>query len=297
MKIIIIIFFLSCSLLLTSCYHYSNLSYQAHGFNDLDYFMQQMIKGTNYFKIDVSQATSTSCESHSTWDYVNECEYLDYFTICCLGLRGDTASAPIFNEPFNTTSDLLRLLNNSKYDFIWKKGVQLAQYNYTKYIAMNFQYQHSLSSLTKYFLFELLHIIEVRSLNIQIMTGSNDFITKYEEKCTVKCDFMEKYIADSNVIFQSDEYNISGNRIRNFNVDYQKIESYCLNGFPVWPDNFGLPYFFWEPSSEDSIKYVLNAFRNESCKKTELHNKNDDMKITSNLEPEMIEVISMVFFF
>ena len=149
----------------------------------------------------------------------------------------------------------------------------------------------------KYFLYELLHIIELRKLNIQIITGSNDFITTYEEKCAVKCDYMEKYIADSNVIFQSGGYNISGNRIKNFNVDYQAIESYCLNGFPVWPDTYGLPYFFWEPSSEDSIKYVLNAFRNESCKKTESHKKNEDMKITSNLEPEMIEVnIENLFF-
>ena len=56
-------------------YHYSNLSYQAHGFNDLDYFLQQLVKGTNYFKVDVSQATFSSCTAHSTWNYENECEY------------------------------------------------------------------------------------------------------------------------------------------------------------------------------------------------------------------------------
>ena len=283
---------------LTLCYHYSNLTYQAHGFNDLDYFLQQLVKGTNFFKVDVSEASSISCKQHSSWNYENECEYFDYFDICCLGFRGDTGSEPLFVEPFNTTYDLLRLLNSTKYDFIWRKENQLMEYNFTKYIAINFQFGHSLSNMTKYFIYNLLKIIEMRGLNIQIITGSNNFITDYEDKCaTGPCDYIEQYIADSNVMFQSSGPNETDKRVTNFNMDYTGIENYCQEGFPEWPDRYGLPYFFWEPSSEDTIKYVLNTFKNESCKKTEHHSKISDIKITSNLEPEMMEVIYYLFLF
>jgi hypothetical protein len=30
------------------------IPYQAHGFNDLDYFIQLLVKGVNHFKMDVS---------------------------------------------------------------------------------------------------------------------------------------------------------------------------------------------------------------------------------------------------
>lgn len=272
-------------------YQYANLSYQAHGFNDLNYFLQQLVKGTNYFKIDLSEATINSCESYSTWNYDNECEELDYFTICCLGFRGDTSSAPIFHEPFNTTYDFIRLLNNTKYDFIWKKGYQLEGYNRTKYIAINFQYDHPLSPMTKNFLYNVLKTIEINDLNIQLITGTDQFINEYEEKCeNSSCDFMEQYIADSNIILQSSAYQTENKRTQNFNVDFNAIDQFCNDGFPEWPDKYDIPYFFWEPSNEDTVKYVLNQFKSESCNKTQLHQNLENMKITSNLEPEMIEV-------
>ena len=107
---------------------------------------------------------------------------------------------------------------------------------------------------------------------------------------------MDQYIADSNVMFQSSASHETDKRIQNFNVDYESIVDFCQNGFPDWPDNYGLPYLFWEPSSEDTIKFVLNTFKNESCKKTPTHQNLSDIKITSNLEPEMIEVKLLVSF-
>lgn len=276
--------------LLVNSYHYRNLSYQAHGFNDLDYFLQQLVKGSSFFKIDVSLASVTSCSMYSTWEKNNKCEYLDYFDVCCLGLRGDTGSAPIFNEAFNTTDDFLKVLNNSKYDFIWRKEVQRVEYKGIKYIAINFQYNHPLSKMTERFLHDLITIIDNRGLNIQIITGSDDFITSYEKKCLENCNYMERTIAESNIMFQSSDFKQGSNRTRNFNVNFMELSNFCEIGFPEWPDRYGLPYFFWEPSSEDSIKYVLDMFGSESCNKTAMHKGFDNIKITSNLEPEMFEV-------
>ena len=45
----------------------TTLPYQAHGFNDLDYFKQLLRIGVDYFKLDISAATEESCQKHSTW--------------------------------------------------------------------------------------------------------------------------------------------------------------------------------------------------------------------------------------
>ena len=40
---------------------------------------------------------------------------------CCLGMRGDLSSDPIFNYEFNTTDEFIDIFNNGEYDYIFSK--------------------------------------------------------------------------------------------------------------------------------------------------------------------------------
>lgn len=86
-----------------------------------------------------------------------------------MGFRGDTSTKPILDESFNTTWDMIRMLKDESLDYLLKKGAMLPNYNYTKYIAINFQYNHPLSKLTKDFLYNLVTTIKERNLDIQLV--------------------------------------------------------------------------------------------------------------------------------
>lgn len=65
-----------------------DLPYQAHSFNDLDYFIRLLKKGTlspdsgiKTFKIDLSPVSKASCLKHSSWnETINTCSYIDKYT-------------------------------------------------------------------------------------------------------------------------------------------------------------------------------------------------------------------------
>lgn len=44
-----------------------SLPYQAHGFNDLEYFVQLLKKGVRTFKMDLSLLSKKSCLEKSSW--------------------------------------------------------------------------------------------------------------------------------------------------------------------------------------------------------------------------------------
>ena len=73
------------------------LPYQAHGFNDMEYFIQLLKKGIRTFKMDLSLLSKKSCTQQSTWKETdNSCFTLPAYAeqLCCLGFRGDTSSTP-----------------------------------------------------------------------------------------------------------------------------------------------------------------------------------------------------------
>jgi hypothetical protein len=45
-----------------------SLPYQAHGFNDMEYFVQLLKKGVRTFKMDLSLLSKKSCVEQSTWE-------------------------------------------------------------------------------------------------------------------------------------------------------------------------------------------------------------------------------------
>ena len=83
-------------------------------------------------------------------------------------MRGDTSSKPIFNYFFNTTRDFLNFLNNGKYDFMLKKDKILPEYNFTKTIAIDIQFNHPDSNLIVDFFYELIKVIKERDLLLNV---------------------------------------------------------------------------------------------------------------------------------
>jgi len=58
--------------------------------------------------------------------------------VCCLGFRGDQSSGPVVNDFFNTTTELLDLLNSGELDFILQRGPnRVPRYDRTVYWAFN----------------------------------------------------------------------------------------------------------------------------------------------------------------
>ena len=89
---------------------------EVHGFNSLGTWPQLLLKQAGYFKIDVGFATRSACETFSTFPATgqpSDCFSQGGEEYCCLALSGDTGSRPYLLDPFNTTTDLVALLNTS----------------------------------------------------------------------------------------------------------------------------------------------------------------------------------------
>lgn len=187
------------AVLLALCCHTTYIPYQAHGFNDLNYFTQLLVKGVNYFKLDLSAVVRESCLAQSSWETSdNECEiFSNKYEVCCLAFRGDTSSYPILSQPFNTSMEFVDLLRNPRYAHILKRGAS-HPYNHTVKVAINFQYGDPMANLTKQFLYALMKTIEDNDLDMYIITGTDSFLFSYIEKCAKgSCDAIEKYIAEA----------------------------------------------------------------------------------------------------
>lgn len=266
-----------------------SLPYQAHGFNDLEYFLQLLRKGVKVFKLDLSMVVKDSCINHSTWnESINSCETFDEYAqdICCLGFRGDTSSTPNFNYDFNTSYEFVNVLKRADIRPLFK-GDNI-------FIAINFQYHHSQNNLTKTFLYDMMKAIDTNKLNVTIATGTDNIILDYDFKCVTqglcKNDSISKYISDSGIVLQSSSYDPYHphdvyRRYRNFNVYYKQVEEFCSKGFPSWVDKYSYPLIFWEPSNEQQIQYVAKTFLSSQCKRPQKHNTVEHFVMASNLEP------------
>lgn len=116
-------------------------------------------------------------------------------------MRGDTSSTPIFQYPFNTTTEFIHLLVRNKHFF-----QQKAPYHEKKVFFFNFQYPDTFARLTQHFLYQLFETIQQHSLNIDVFTGSDAFVRSYREKCAGQsCSPMEEFIASSPLYLQSSQ--------------------------------------------------------------------------------------------
>lgn len=98
------------------------LPYQAHSFNDVDNWFSLILKGIQWFKVDVSVCLRDSCLRYSTFNTfehgsLQECVDLRLSptvveSYCCLCLRGDTSSRPSLLTPFSTGWDMVKFFDN-----------------------------------------------------------------------------------------------------------------------------------------------------------------------------------------
>lgn len=113
--------FWAASLLGAACHGYSTtpvprLPMEAHGFNDLEVWPQTLAAGVRWLKLDAAICTREACTQFSTWGArgnASECFSSGGEEFCCICLRGDTSSRPYLLDPFNTTDDLVALLNDT----------------------------------------------------------------------------------------------------------------------------------------------------------------------------------------
>ncbi|EAR82672.2 hypothetical protein TTHERM_01099190 (macronuclear) [Tetrahymena thermophila SB210] len=284
------IFLLFLILAVTSAYNKLELPYQAHSMNDLDLTLQELIKGVNNFKFDVSVATQESCENHSTWNKnYQQCGYYGGFGMktCCLALRGDCSQQPVFNYSFNTTTDMVSMISNPKYAFIFSKNTTTKKYQQTKYFAFNFQYSYDQDQMTIDFIYGFLKAIQDYDLNLRMVTGSGWLINYFDNKCIVQqnCTEKEQFISQSDIILQS-PYSGPRERTIQFNQETTVLPEVCSSGFPSYMKNNSIPFQFWEPSYQDSIYDVYDQFWSQRCLKLGIKDPVQRFKITSNLNSE-----------
>lgn len=73
------------------------------------------------------------------------------------------------NDHFNTTTDLVNLVNSTKLDFIYKRDKRDPAYNSSIKIAINYQNVDPTTAMSKKFLYNLISIIEDRNLDIWLV--------------------------------------------------------------------------------------------------------------------------------
>jgi len=93
--------------------------------------------------------------------------------ICCLGLRGDTGSNPVFNTNFNTTYDFVDFVRNPANSFMFSSMTTNPKYQGRKAIAINIQNGESDSPLIQEFLYNLYRAINDNNLNLDIISGTD----------------------------------------------------------------------------------------------------------------------------
>ena len=105
---------------------------QMHGFNSLGAWPQLLAKHQRLLKIDLGLATKASCEAFSTLGQPGRGSAADCFTqgggaYCCLAMSGDTGSRPDLLDPFNTSYDLVSLLDDDAMQALLPHGAPSPQ--------------------------------------------------------------------------------------------------------------------------------------------------------------------------
>lgn len=231
-----------------------------------------------------------SCLSFSTWQQGdNPCETQNLNTeTCCLAFRGDCSSIPRYNDFFNTTGDMLRLMNSTEMDFVWNPSVRGPMYNRTIYIAFNLQEINEYGPLITNWLADLTTIIQTRGLDIQLIMGTGGYLTDYQSLCesSTGCPAAIQTLMDYPWMNQCVSMD-GGPFCGNFNIQFSSLSDYCdSDGLP---GGYALetPYLFYEFAQEFAIQDAVNQFM--ACPKPVEHSTLASVRLTSNTDPENIQ--------
>eukprot|EP00742_Colponemidia_sp_Colp-10_P003100 GILJ01003303.1.p1 GENE.GILJ01003303.1~~GILJ01003303.1.p1 ORF type:complete len:689 (-),score=95.09 GILJ01003303.1:145-2211(-) len=285
------------SVLLALSDAFAPLSMQAHSFDDLDMLRQLLVKGVDWFKIDIDLASLDSCSRFSTWQGDNEtCIKVGSDNVCCLALRGDVSGLPNLPSPFNTTEDLLRLLRHPQNQFIFKDESRKVFFALDFVHIVKWNVDSMESAFFTDFLFLLNETIGENQLNVQVVLDYfvHDWFAAVDKKCSqtpASCSETElrmtrlPFISEGGARFPSvDPFH----RYRILDLGWQDVAKVCQGGFP--PAAMEYPYLWWEPSTQDEMLTTLSALLQcPSMPETHRPLRNGSLIVT-NQEPEMFEV-------
>jgi len=254
----------------------SNAPYQAHGFNGIPYFHQQLIKNVRWFKIDFVYNSKDGCQTLSSWkSNLNACEPYGDLEVCCVAMRGDASGAPWLSAFFNTSYDFIDYLNS-------EAAVKLLTHSNSSdpvYLFMNFNSNvEGVSPMLTTALYGISQAVAMNKLNIQISPDFGSYRGSLADKCKTKgaCSTEETFVNEF-PWFNDD---------KTVNIDVSNEADQCKEGFP----ESTLPYRIYEPSDEDTIQNTVEAYLASDCKKPADHSTVNSLRVTSNLEPEGFQV-------
>lgn len=279
------------------------LAYQAHSMNDLALTRQLVFQGVRFFKIDVSLVDYDSCANLSTWAGNRS----DCFPsgdgkteVCCLGFRGDTSSAPSLPQPFNTSSDLLRLLSEPR--------VQAA-INRTGYerLHLNFDVQFSMvsgASLAPYaplatrFMLDLDLLLRKSGLYAALEVDADfnvlDFADAACASASGDATCSPLLSALHALPFKAETGFPPGASSRDVvaNNPASSLPRLCNASFPGHAQVDGDPYLFWEPSTQQHILDLLGGVANCSAVPPSHTLDRAGVRVTCNQDPAMFSVFA-----
>jgi hypothetical protein len=270
--------------------------YNAHSFNELGVFHNNVRKGIHMHKIDIAYIYQDDCIKNTAHPINTKlCTVIKDLPTCCLGLVGDVGSVPFFwQHPFNTTDELINLTNQP--DF--KENLRLL--NKTLYIQLEFMSQFSIwddfSDLLLDFLTRIDNFATANNGNIKYYTAPC-MQTAYQARCEqdpANCIPQLWQILQSENIRCSHEffYEVPDQFDTQLNLNYPVLIDSCRNNY--FQEQFRHskdPFTFWEIEDEKALRSFVDYL--EDPKLCPVFPRDHDWSITSNIEPEKFMIFMM----
>ena len=284
-----------------------------HGFNSLGTWPQLLAKGTTWFKIDLGLATEASCRAFSTFGQPGRGNSSDCFqqggaSYCCLAMSGDTGSRPNLLDPFNTSYDLVSLLEDPAMQALLPHGsaAPLPQL----LIALDFGGSPSAclsgcpaAALTRSFLLSAAAAIARGNLSITFAldSGIGSWYSELDSACAAgTCSAADQALAALPFIAQggapwSPPGGAAGKRYRILNEDYDSFQRCCASN--CWsaatPATSAFPWEWYEQTGQQDYLNLLSWWvKCDSLPPQRRADPNTQLNFVSNEAPEMAEVFA-----
>lgn len=290
---------LAITIMLVQVQAYS-MPYQAHSFNDIDAWPQLLAKQVQWFKVDFVIVTQDSCVANSNWKLGdNPCQTFNNQSYCCIGLRGDTSSAPKLNNPFNTTNDLLKFLQAPE------NQAFLTDPSHPIHVAMDLdhmvnwdRWNDSPRLLFISFFTQLQAIITQHKLAFvpTLDSFANDWFVSADVACQKTCTADQATLSALPFPAGGEGFPATTDdpkgRYQILNAAWGDFNGICSSSFPLANRTDKYPYLMWEPSTQADIDTMVTEFQKCSAVPASHQSLETGLRVTCNQDPEMFSVFS-----
>ena len=285
---------------------------EMHGFNSLGTWPQLLAKGTTWFKVDFGLATEASCKAFSTFGQpgrgnVSDCFQQGGASYCCLAMSGDTGSRPNLLDPFNTSYDLVSLLDDPAMQALLPHG-SAAPFPQLL-VALDFGGSPSAclsgcpaAALTRSLLLSAAAAIARRNLSITFAldSGIGSWYAELDGACAAGCSAADQALAALPFIAQggapwSPPGGAAGKRYRILNEDYDSFQRCCASN--CWsaatPATSEFPWNWYEQTGQEDYLNLLSWWSGcANLPPGRRADPNTQLNFVSNEAPEMAEVFA-----